>query len=291
MEGELDKKKSKILITGAKGQLGTILSAKLLSRYEVIPLSSKELDITDKNKVLEYIQANKPDIVINCAAYNNVDEGEYEVEKCRQVNEIGIENLAIATKNLPTLLVHISTDFVFDGTKQTPYTENDMPNPINNYGLSKYRGEEAIRSIKEKHLIIRTSWLYSDMDISGNFFNTICKLARSRKSIKVVNDQVGTPTNAYDLAEQIITLIEQGKTGLFHCSGNGECSRYEFAYKIVELIHAPCEVLAITTEEYGMQARRPKYSALCNDKYINATGNGVKNWEEVLKTFTGNISI
>lgn len=280
---------SKILITGAKGQLGTILGHKLSEQNKVIPLSSKELDITDITKVLECVQSVKPDIIINCASYNKVDDAEVEAEECMKVNELGVHNLAVATQKMSTLLVHISTDYVFDGNKNEPYTELDVPRPINIYGLSKYRGEAAISSIKENHLIIRTSWLYSDLDRKGNFFNTIYKLAYSRERLNVINDQIGTPTNAYELSDKIIELIKSGKTGLYHCSGEGKCSRYEFASKIVELIKAPCKVFPITTLEYGQKAERPKYSVLDNGKYIRDTGDSIAQWDKELQEFVMNI--
>lgn len=280
---------SKILITGAKGQLGTILSYKLSMQHKVIPLSSKELDITNIEKILECVQSVQPDIIINCASYNRVDDGELEVEECIKVNELGTYNLALATRHLSTLLVHISTDYVFDGKKNEPYTELDSPNPINTYGLSKYRGEEAIKSIKENYLIVRTSWLYSDLDRKGNFFNTIYKLAHSKECLNVINDQIGTPTNAYELADRIIRLIQDGRKGLYHCSGEGTCSWYEFASKIISLTQAPCKVFETTTLEYGQRAKRPKYSVLDNSKYIRATGDVINQWEKTLEEFIINI--
>lgn len=280
---------SKILITGARGQLGTILAHKLSKQNKVIPLSSQELDITDAARVLECVQSIKPDIIINCASYNKVDEAELAIDECMKVNELGVHNLAIGTQAMPTLLVHISTDYVFDGGKNEPYTELDIPQPLNMYGLSKYRGEETIRAIKENHLIIRTSWLYSDLDRKGNFFNTVYKLANSRECLNVINDQIGTPTNAYELADKIIMLMQGGKTGLYHCSGEGQCSWYEFASKIVELINAPCKVFPTTTLEYGQRAKRPKYSVLDNSKYMRDTGDVIMQWDRALEEFVRNI--
>jgi len=273
----------KILITGARGQLGSMLEEKLKESYEVYGFSSSTLDITNRNKVFSLVKDIAPQIVINCASYNKVDDAEKYKEVARGINEIGTLNLASATQEIGATIMHISTDYVFDGTKKIPYIEEDVPNPINYYGYSKYQSEQMVKETCSQYILLRTSWLYSNQN--KNFVNTICRIAKDKGRIKVVDDQIGSPTNVYELGDTIKRLIDNKCRGLYHCSGNGECSWYQFAEKIVKLAHIPCQLEKISSKEYTQLANRPKYSVLDNYNLRNTIGDKMKNWEETLEDF------
>ncbi len=273
----------KILVTGAKGQLGQIVTFDLSTKHEVYPFSSKEMDITDKLKVQEIITAIKPDILINCAAYNKVDKAEEEKELARNINTTAIKYLADVCESIKCKMVHISTDYVFDGKKDKPYEEKDTPNPINYYGQTKYDGEKILEQSSENYLLIRTAWLYSHNE--NNFVYNIQKLARKNKIIKVVNDQTGTPTNAYELSQVIQRLISEDATGLYHCTGNGSCSWYEFAQAVIQKAEIPCQVEPISSADYKQAALRPKFSVLDNRCLRDTIGDTMSQWEQALEQF------
>lgn len=273
----------KILITGAKGQLGSILEQKLTEGSIVKAFSSKQLDITQKDKVFECIASEKPDVVINCASYNKVDQAEYDRLNAEAVNTTAISYLVEACNSIKSKLVHISTDFVFDGIKNIPYIETDIPNPLNYYGHTKLAGEKILSRFSENYLLIRTSWLYSGLP--NNFVHVITKLAMQREQIRVVNDQIGTPTNAYDLADQIINLIGIEASGLFHCSGEGQCSWYEFARAIVEKEKITCDIIPVSTKEYGQKVIRPAFSVLDNRLLKETTGKPMSTWQDSLEKY------
>jgi dTDP-4-dehydrorhamnose reductase len=273
----------KILITGALGQLGSMLEYKLKESHEVYGFSSSTLDITNRNKVFSIIKDSAPQIVINCASYNKVDDAERYKEVAREINEIGTLNLASVTQEIGATIIHISTDYVFDGTKKTSYIEEDAPNPLNYYGYTKYQSEQIVKEACSQYILLRTSWLYSNHN--RNFVNTISQLAKDRGRIKVVDDQIGSPTNVCEAADTIKRLIDNNCRGIYHCSGNGECSWYQFAEKIVELAHIPCQLEKITSKEYAQLASRPKYSVLDNYNLRNTIGDKMKNWEESLEEF------
>lgn len=273
----------KILITGAKGQLGSSLEEKLKESYKVYGLSSSTLDITNRDKVFSTIKDIGPQMVINCASYNKVDDAERYKEVAREVNEIGTLNLANATEEIGAAIIHISTDYVFDGMKKDPYIEEDRPNPINYYGYTKYQGEQLLKEACSQYILLRTSWLYSSQN--RNFVRTICQLAKDKSKIKVVDDQIGSPTNVCELGDTIKRLIDNNCRGVYHCSGNGECSWYQFAEKVIQLAHIPCELERIDSKEYDQLANRPKYSVLDNYNLRNTIGDKMKNWEEALEDF------
>ncbi len=273
----------KILITGAKGQLGSILEQKLSEDSIVKAFSSKQLDITQKDKVIECINNEKPNIVINCASYNKVEQAEVDKLSAESVNTTAISYLVEACNNTKSKLVHVSTDFVFDGSKTTPYIETDIPNPLNYYGQTKLAGEQILSKFSQDYLLIRTSWLYSDLP--NNFVHTIRKLGKQREKIYVVNDQIGTPTNAYELADEIINLLRVDANGLFHCSGEGQCSWYEFAKAINELEKSTCEIIPISTKEYGQKVTRPAFSVLENKALREMTGKTMNDWKEALERY------
>ena len=276
----------KILITGSKGQLGKTLDLQLQNKQDVYALSSNELNITNKKQCMEIIKQIQPQIVINCAAYNQVDLAETEKDKANQVNQVGIANLAESCSDMQAKLIHISTDYVFDGESIKPYTEKSKANPINYYGYTKYRGEEIVKQTLNKYIIVRTSWLYSQSE--NNFVATINKLTNKRDHINVISDQIGTPTNTFALGQVIQKLILEDAQGLYHCTGNGQCSWYEFAKKIVKLNGSGCVVNPISTKEYMQAALRPKYSVLDNKKLRDSIGNSMNNWEEELERFFKN---
>ncbi len=273
----------KILIAGSHGQLGNILEKKLKESHQVYGFSSTEMDITNKDRVFSVVKEILPHLVINCASYNKVDDAEKYKEIARAVNVTGTINLADITQHIGAKMFHVSTDYVFDGTKNSPYKEIDHPSPINYYGYTKYLSEKAVQELCNQYILLRTSWLYSRQD--RNFVSTMIKLAKERDNVKVVDDQIGSPTNADELSDTIKRLIDNDCYGVFHCSGNGACSWYEFASRIVQLANIPCNVEKISSKEYKQQAKRPKYSVLDNYNLRHTIGDEMKDWEESLEEF------
>ncbi len=275
-----------VLVTGASGQLGQALQHVAVNHpdIEFHFVSSSELDITDKVSVASCFRKRKPDACINAAAYTAVDKAESEPEKAFAVNVTGVKNLAEVCKEHNVLMLHISTDFVFDGTKREPYTEDDIPNPQSVYGKTKLQGEQEIQAVLTKYYIVRTSWVYSQF--GNNFMKTMIRLGQERDSLNVVNDQTGTPTNAVDLAEAIISILKSDKEafGIYNYSNEGSCSWYDFAKKIFEVNKITIDLQPIATSAYPTPAKRPEYSVLDKRK-ITATFNIVNNnWNDrVLK--------
>ena len=288
----------KILITGAKGQLGLTLQD-ILSDHELILTDQEELDITNGPAVMTFVEENKPEIIINAAAYTAVDKAEEEVELAKKINVDGAKNLAAAAKDFDALFVHISTDFVFDGRKSTPYTEADQPKPLSIYGQTKYDGElaveatmqsesrpEGIGNIGGKYFIFRTAWLYSPY--GKNFVKTIAKLGKEKEELRVVNDQIGCPTYTYDLANVIKTFLNKKDYGLYHYAGAGQCSWWQFATEIVRLSGGTARVLPQLSADYAasrgdaITATRPAYSVL-NCSKIQKLGIELVPWRESLK--------
>lgn len=290
----------KILITGSRGQVGSQLINILnkgmseigeipreLKNAEVVGKSSQELDITNLDRVKSSIREIKPNVVINAAAYTNVDQCEINQEKAFNVNALGAKNLAIACNDIDAKLVHISTDYVFSGVGNIPFKETDETSPQSVYGKSKSMGDDFVREFSSKYFIVRPSWVYG---YNGkNFVYTILKAAKESESLVVVNDQRGNPTNAEDIAHHILKLIITDKYGIYHCSGHGECSWYDFACKIVELAKIPCKINPCTTDEYPSPTKRPAYSALDNGKLSRTVGDEMRNWEDALKVFIENV--
>lgn len=275
-----------IAVFGASGMLGRrvmeALRADETNKTHVIGFSSADCDITDEAAVVETIRRCEPDVIVNCAAYTAVDRAESEPDTADKVNRLGAAYLAKAAKATGGLLIHISTDYVFDGTSGLPYTE-DMPTaPLGAYGRSKLLGEEAIEASGCKHVIIRTQWLY-DSD-GKNFFLTMQRLMGERDKLNVVDDQTGSPTYAADLARAIATVTERydGQDGIYHFSNDGECTWYDFALSIAQLLNAKTKVTPIPTEQYPTPARRPRYSTLCKDKITGTFGVSVSHWRDGL---------
>ena len=280
-----------VLVTGSTGQLGQSLQF-IASKYSSIDFAfcpSNELDITDLNSCRTVFSKYRPDYCINAAAYTAVDKAESEPEKAQLINAIGAKNLAEVCQEFNVVLLHISTDFVFDGQNKSPYTENDFPNPTGIYGKTKLDGEIAIQQTLKQYFIIRTSWVYSQF--GNNFMKTMLRLASERDSLSVVNDQIGTPTNAVDLAEILIKIIltdnqkpSTDNFGIYNFSNEGQCSWYDFAQKIFEINQININLQSIPTSSFPTPAQRPSYSVLDKTKIKKAFGIEIRNWEESLKT-------
>ncbi|WP_245795489.1 dTDP-4-dehydrorhamnose reductase [Arenibacter nanhaiticus] len=274
----------KIIITGANGQLGRCLQdvAERYPDYEFKFKSSKELDITSKEQINSLFAHEKFDYCINCAAYTAVDKAETDQENAFLVNAEAVKYLSEACKTENTTLIHISTDFVFDGSKTTPYTEEDVPNPINVYGASKLKGEQYVQNILEHYFIIRTSWVYSEY--GHNFVKTMLRLGAEKEELSVVNDQIGAPTYAGDLAEVIMKVISSKATnyGLYHYSNEGAISWYDFAKAIFEIKGMNIEVNPIPSEAYPTPAKRPINSELFKHKIEKIFPKNIKFWMDSL---------
>lgn len=286
----------KILITGCNGQLGNELQNILTDKkaeistisddyndVTVISMDIDELDVTNETMVNEVIVTNRPNIVINCAAYTNVDKCEDEQELAYKLNALAPKYLALACEKIGAKLCHISTDYVFSGEGSTPFLEIDSCNPQSVYGETKLDGERFVEKNCSKYFIIRTAWLYGY--VGQNFVKTILRIARTNNSIKVVDDQFGNPTNANDLAYHILKLINTSEFGVYHCTGTGICSWYDFAEKIVEYADIDCHVVPCTTLEFPRPAKRPSYSALDKSNLDRAVGNEMRDWKKALKQY------
>jgi dTDP-4-dehydrorhamnose reductase len=275
-----------ILVTGGNGQLGSCIKdiEKQYDDLNVIYKDYLELDICDLNQVQAFFKTNNKqiDYCINCAAYTAVDKAETEVDSAFEINATGPKNLAIACNEFGVVLIHISTDFVFDGEKTEPYLETDVANPISVYGASKLQGEVEVQKILKEHFIIRTSWLYSEY--GQNFLKTMLTLAETRDEIKVVNDQIGTPTYAGDLAEFIVRIIntEVKHYGTYHYSNLGEISWFNFAKAIFEENNSIVKVNPIKTEDYPTTAKRPMYSVLNKSKTEDTFNLVIPLWRDSL---------
>ena len=278
-----------VLVTGANGQLGQSLQfiAKNYPELHFVFCSSSDLDITNLESCQAVFLKIKPNYCINAAAYTAVDKAEREPEKANLINVIGPKNLAVVCKEFSSVLLHISTDFVFDGSKNIPYNETDIPNPTGVYGQTKLDGEKAIQAVFENYYIIRTSWVYSQF--GNNFMKTMLRLASERDSISVVNDQIGTPTNAVDLAEALIQIIltdnRQPTTanfGVYNFSNEGQCSWYDFAKEIFKINNIKIDIKPIPTSSFPTPAKRPKYSVLDKTKIKSIFGVVINKWEEAL---------
>ena len=270
-----------VLVIGGSGQLGQSIQfiAGEYSEISFVFADVAEADITNPKQLAQLFYKVKPDFCINAAAYTAVDKAEDQPALARMVNVDGAQNLAIICKESDATLIHISTDFVFDGNQSIPYTEEVKTNPQSIYGMTKRDGEEEIKAILTSHFIIRTSWLYSQF--AQNFMKTMLKLASERSELKVVNDQKGTPTNAIDLARAIIKIIQSGsKTyGTYHFSNEGEATWYEFAREIFEQNNCKINLYPITSAEFPTPAKRPSYSVLDKSKIKKTFGISIKDWK------------
>jgi len=272
-----------VIVFGAGGQLGKAIQ--FVSKRTAVQFhfyDSQQVDISNNKLVNDTFESLNPDFCINAAAYTAVDKAEIENEKADLINHVAVKNIASACLLYGTTLLHISTDFVFDGKKNAPYIENDETHPEGVYGVTKRAGEIAITSSLKKYFIIRTSWLYSDF--GHNFKKTMLKLGNDKDSLSVVADQIGSPTHALDLAEALIKIIFSKSTnyGIYHYSNEGSTSWYGFAKKIFELNHLSIDLKPISTSEYPTLAKRPKYSVLDTSKFKKEFNISIRSWEMAL---------
>ena len=273
----------KIIILGGKGQLGKEFENFLKDKAEIYSFSHLELDVLNQELLIKKIQEIKPEVVINCSAYTKVDKAEEEKEECIKVNAIGAKNVSYASYKVGAKIIYFSTDYIFDGEKESPYTELDSPNPISTYGRSKLLGEIYTSKHNPNHLILRISWLYG---INGrNFVKTIIKKAKEEKELKIVSDQKGSPTYTLDVVKQTWELIKKDKVGIYHSADQGETSWYEFAKKIIEKLKINVKISPIKTGEYPALAKRPKYSVLDNYLLKLEGINIMRDWETALDEF------
>ncbi len=274
----------KILVLGARGMLGQDLVPLLSSDHEVIPRDIQDFDITDAQRVEEEIGQIKPQVVINTAAYTDVDGCETNKEIAFSVNASGAANVARACVLAKARLIHLSTDYVFDGSSADPYREEDPPNPLNTYGQSKWQGEAAIRKSGVDYLIIRTQWLYGAH--GRNFVDTIIKAAQKEKRLRVVNDQRGSPTYTKDLSQAIKELLGRDARGILHVTNSGFCTWFEFAKEILgEMSMSEVHIEPISSAELARPAKRPANSVLNCQKFEKITGVKLRPWPEALKDY------
>ena len=278
-------KANTILVTGANGQLGSCIKA-IANNYpscNVVFEDSSSLDITNRNQVLQYMSNSQFDYIINCAAYTAVDLAEDNKEKAFEINAKAVENLTIACKRFSSTLLHVSTDFVFDGKKNAPYLEEDNTHPLNYYGASKLNGEQIIQQALSKYVIIRTSWLFSEF--GNNFVKTMVRLGQEKKELSIVADQYGSPTYAIDLAHIMLTFIASSSTsyGLYHFSNYGATTWYNFAAEIFKLQNQDIRLYKTTSKQFASRAIRPKYSVLETKKVKETLNIDIRNWQSALK--------
>lgn len=286
--------RKKVVVTGGFGQLGQCLQeiCKSYPEIDFTFLDVSDLDITDSVAVDRYFSETAFDVLVNCAAYTAVDQAEKEPEVARRINATATEYLAKAVHKNNAQLIHISTDYVFDGSANTPRVETDQVNPIGVYGATKLEGEQLAFAFNEKTIVIRTAWVYSPY--ANNFVKTMLRLFAEREEIGVINDQIGSPTNALDLAEVICQIISKEKLvyGVYHYSNEGVCSWYEFAEKIKELTNSSIKINPLSTNEYPTLAKRPAYSLLDKTKIKTIYNVQIPEWtsslEKTLKILTAN---
>ncbi len=285
-----DKPFSKVIaIIGAKGQLGSDLVRTFEDiGHEIVPLTHADIDVIDPDSSRKILEKIQPDIVINCAAYVRVDDAEDFPDKAFAVNALGARNIALICKDLDAILVYISTDYVFDGRKNQPYTEDDIPDPLGVYGTSKLAGEYFVKNIVENHYIIRSSSLFGIAGASGkggNFVETMIKKARNNEEIKVVDDMIMSPTYTRDAADMIRKILKKELPfGVYHAANGGQCSWYEFAGAIFNMLGMEANISPIKTDVLQSKARRPMYSPLVSMKLKNY-GLEMENWETALRNY------
>ncbi len=272
-----------ILVTGAGGQLGQELVRVQKPNLKIIGLDRRGIDITKAEECQSVVGEIKPDAIIHSAAYTAVDQAESEPDQAHLINVIGTRNVAEAAEAVGSKFCYISTDYVFDGTSERPYREDDLTGPRTVYGRTKLEGEQAALSACNRTYIVRTSWVYGKY--GSNFVHTMLKLAETRKSLKVVNDQTGSPTYTYDLAAFLADLVHTDHFGTFHASNTGSCTWFQFAQAIFEECGLDVEVLPCTTEEFPRPAPRPAYSVLGHRAMESAGFQPLRHWREALQDF------
>lgn len=274
----------KVLVTGVKGQLGYDVVKELERRgLEAVGVDIEEMDITDKESVSDVIRQAGVDAVIHCAAYTAVDAAEDNEEICRKVNAEGTQNIADVCKQLDIKILYISTDYVFGGEGERPWEPDDERDPQSVYGQTKYEGELAVQNTLEKYFIVRIAWVFG---INGkNFVKTMLKLAETRDSLTVVNDQFGSPTYTYDLAKLLVDMIQTDKYGVYHATNEGICTWYEFACAIFREAGIPMNVSPVTSAEYAAKAKRPANSRMSKEKLVENGFEKLPTWQDALHRY------
>ena len=281
----IERKNMKVLLTGAYGQLGydyQILFNSLGIEY--LATDYEDLNITDNKKLEDFFLKNRNfDIIINCAAYNDVDKAETDEKKCYMLNSEAPERLAKISRRIGAIFVTYSTDFVFDGEKRNPYIEEDVPNPLSIYGKSKYKGELSVLNAYEKSYVIRTSWVFG---ISNNNFNKqVINWSKNRNELNIVDDQISVPTYSKDLAEFSWELIKTGKFGLYHLTNSGECSKFEQAKYVLEKIGWNGRLGTAKTKDFNLAAKRAEYTKLSSEKIEELLGKKIPDWKDAIDRF------
>lgn len=274
----------KVLVTGVKGQLGYDVVKDLEKRgHQPIGVDRDEMDLMDNEAIRTFIMNLKPEAIIHCAAYTAVDKAEEEVETCYQINAEAVKVISECAKELDVKLIYISTDYVFDGTKEGEYVETDVPNPINVYGASKLKGEQYVQTLLEKYYIVRISWVFG---VNGNnFIKTMRRLGSERDELNIINDQVGSPTYTADLAPLLVDMMETDKYGIYHATNEGTCSWYEFAKEIFKQSGIEVKVNPITTDQYPTAAKRPMNSKMSKQKLKQENFRLLSNWKSALERY------
>ena len=294
----------RILVTGKNGQVGQSIqnivnktSSTDLKDYDFVFIGRDELDLSEAASIKAYFEKNKFDMAINCAAYTSVEQAEVEENDANLINFLAVKEIATIAKKNNMKLIHISTDFVFDGDKSQPYIETDITSPKNIYGKTKLAGELAAISImKLNAIVIRSSWIYSEY--GNNFVDTIIKNAKLKGQLDIISDQIGTPTYAYDLAQTIINILSKDKSRkremtsqIYHYSNEGECTWFDFAKEITDILKIDCNLNPITTDDYPQLAKRPRYSVLSKKKISKEFDLNINNWQDSLKHCLNNIEV
>lgn len=274
----------KVLVTGINGQLGYDVVKELDKRgYIPIGVDREKVDLTDLSSINNLIKDSEVDAVIHCAAYTSVDKAEDDKELCEIVNILSVKEIVNTCKELDIPLVYISTDYVFDGTKEGEYIETDLVNPINVYGRTKLMGEAFVKDILDKYFIVRISWVFGEN--GNNFIDTMLRLSKEHKELNIINDQVGSPTYTKDLAPLLVDMIQTNKYGTYHATNEGFCSWYEFAKEIFKVKNIDIKVNPITTDKYITKAKRPLNSKMSKEKLEQNGFKRLRPWQEALKDY------
>ena len=277
----------KILLIGHRGQLGCDLR-NVFSAEDLVLSTQQEMNVRDPEQVQSMVERHQPDLILNCAAFHRVDDCEDQSEQAFAVNVFGVRNLALAARSINATVVHFSTDYVFDGPQRTPYIETDLPCPKSVYGVSKLSGEFMLQSQWPKHFIFRVSGLYGyagSREKGTNFVEMMIGLARQGKPLRVVNDQILTPTSTADVAAAVRQIVNTGHYGLYHLTNAGECSWYEFTRSIFEYAGLRPELTPVTSDQFPLKARRPNYSVLDNARLRNAGFDDLPHWSDALRRY------
>ncbi|CEO33569.1 dTDP-4-dehydrorhamnose reductase [Paraclostridium sordellii] len=278
----------RVLVTGINGQLGYDVYKELNKRgHQAIGVNKDQMDLTVLSEIKRCIENRKPDAIIHCAAYTAVDSAEDNEELCRKVNALAVQCIANCAKNLDIPMIYISTDYVFDGSKDGIYNEDDIPNPINIYGKTKYEGEVYIREILNKYYIVRISWVFGEN--GNNFIDTMIRLSKNKDSLNIINDQIGSPTYTKDLAPLLVDMIETDKYGTYHATNEGFCSWYDFAKEIFDIANIYMNIKAIKTSEYPTKATRPLNSKMSKQKLIDNGFGQLRYWRDAVKDYLENV--